>query len=252
MMRWVVLTCLLATSPLLSGCHRHDGKAAAVSTPPSKQYIVLVDMSVSRDEKSHLDSLQFLQKLAKNLSYGDEFLVLPVQQNGVRDEGEVTRAMMPSPGIEGRPSPDDEGDLEAERRNASEAVPHFFKEQAKQKLLHTDLLATLAIAGDRIRERKATASEIIILSDMLQSAQSIEMDRAQRMPPKDWVARRKEQRQLPDLKGACIAVIGEDKTSKYDPAIRSFWTEYFGASGAELSARNIWISPPSDMAALCR
>jgi hypothetical protein len=127
------------------------------------------------------------------------------------------------------------------------AVDSFFEPLMPTRGQHTDILTTLQIAGEQLRDSEGRASTLLLLSDMLQSAQGIEMEKLTRMPRTDWVTKQKRLGLIPNLSGACVLVVGADATKESGVRIRRFWQQYFDAAGSTLAdTRYRATAPPAD------
>jgi hypothetical protein len=86
---------------------------------------------------------------------------------------------------------------------------------------------------------------VYLFSDMLQSGREIEMEGLRRMPAEDWVETRRASARLPDLDGVCVVVIGARIDTDASQKVKSFWSEYFKATGANLYDHNYSLRPVS-------
>jgi len=217
----------------------------------TRQYIVLIDLSASRDNESRNEAQQFVQKLTNSLDFGDQLILLPIQQEGLTDHEKVGVFTVSSVRTPGYMTSTDRGNREGDRQTAFDHVKNYFDIPAGVKIQHTDIFATLALAADYVHDSKATSSEILILSDMLQSDRKFEMQHLQRMPTHQWISSQSAAGQLPRLAGACIAIIGEDRTSKDDPKIREFWADYFQQAQAKLRPEDVRPTAPASPDDIC-
>jgi len=70
----------------MSGCSKASatpGRSEAISSP--RQFIILLDLSMSRSDVVRNEGVDFLNRLSNNLHFGDRVTVLQVQQTGLID-----------------------------------------------------------------------------------------------------------------------------------------------------------------------
>lgn len=247
-MKKLAVTALLVTSGLC-GC-KHETVAVHQHTP--KQYVVVVDLSVSREQEVLNEDQQFVARLASQLDFGDQIVLLQMQQANLSDSPLRMAFEMPTT-RKGKASPRDRQDLSGEQQTVEDSVPEIFKSKDNAKVQHTDIFATMDVVGEKVHDRgDAQSSEIILLSDMLQSAEGYEMEHLAHMPKNGWIAESARSGKLPHLPGACVAVIGEDTSSRDAPQIREFWQRYFAAAGAHLADEDVRRTAPDSVQSLCR
>lgn len=99
---------------------------------------------------------------------------------------------------------------------------------------NTDIFSTLHDVEAEIRAYPDRRPILYVFSDMLQSDDRIEMEGLRNMPDDGWVQQRDEAGRLPDLEGVCVYVAGARTDTWASQQVRSFWRDYFEATGAEL------------------
>ncbi|MCG8467175.1 MAG: hypothetical protein MJB57_03065, partial [Gemmatimonadetes bacterium] len=107
----------------------------------------------------------------------------------------------------------------------------------------TDILSTLHDVAAELRAYPEHVATLYLFSDMLQSNRQIDMEGLRRMPPAGWVEEAKSDGRLPDLTGLCVVVVGARVDTEAAQRVKSFWTKYFGATGANLQDRNYVLRP---------
>jgi hypothetical protein len=202
---------------------------------------------LSRNDDTLNQDKAFLKGMIQNLCLGDQIVLQQVHYNGPHDDAKHWSQTMPSPA-----NPDfvaqDEKDHLAETIDAvKEIAPHYFDSNHGQSVMHTDLFATLKDAGEFAGDGGNRSRIILLLSDMLQSADGIEMQRLARMPRPDWIEKQSRMGNLPSFNGACVCIVGGDQT----PAVRNFWKGYFMATGASLTDKNYRSTVPLQGAQIC-
>lgn len=237
---------------VLPACGTGDGAgqtrnadAATGATPVSsepRQWIILVDRSASRAPHMLGEGKGFIERLIDTIGYGDEIVLIEVHQGSATEAVQRWSGVVPpleDPRFE---SATDRRRLESIRQGARAVVDEFF--EGKPSLANTDLFSTLHVVAEYVRDANGRKPFLLILSDMLQSANGIEMHRLRRMPDKAWIDAQREAGLLPDLSGVCVGVIGADPTTREGATVQRFWIDFFAAAGARLDERNYRIVPP--------
>lgn len=223
------------------------GASAAPATP--RQWIVLVDLSGSRASHMLVEGKSFLKALVERIGYGDEIVLIEVHQGSATENVQRWSGSVPpleDPTFE---TVRDRQRLEGVRQGALAVVDEFFEREARAA--NTDILSTLHVVAEYVRDANGRRPVLIVLSDMLQSANGIEMERLRRMPEAGWIEAQREAGLIPELPGVCVGVIGADATTSNGAAVRKFWMDYFAAAGAELNERNYRIVAPAAGALGC-
>jgi hypothetical protein len=220
--------------------------------PPPRQTIVAVDLSGSQAQSSLSASREVVERLIQSISYGDRFGILEMNQTGVR--GDLRRYLDSVPALADTTfiTSIDRDNLEGTRAALMALVPLVFDTAKTGKIAHTDILSTLFVAGEYVRDTGGRPTTLFLLSDMLQSAGGIEMSKQKRMPRPDWIAKQKAQGTLPDLRGVCVVVIGADASTDDGVAVRKFWSDYFKATGAELQSDDWRLLAPGAGVPACQ
>lgn len=213
----------------------------------TRQYLVVIDISSSRNDETLAQDKEFLKAMIQNLCLGDQIVLQQAHYNGPHDDAKHWSQTMPSPANSDFVA-QDETDRLAETIDAvKEITPRYFNSNGGQPVQHTDLFATLNDIGEFAGDGGNRSRIILLLSDMLQSADGIEMQSHGHMPPADWIAKQKRMGDLPNFNGACVYVVGGDQTSE----VRSFWKAYFTATGASLTDKNYRSTVPLQGAQIC-
>lgn len=216
-----------------TGC----GSADAV-VEPARQWIVAIDLSGSQTPQRLEENKRFLHQLIDQVSFGDQIIFLEVHRQGLEEKVRRWSAAAPALVAADFVSSSDRDRLTGIRRAAHSIVPVFFDPGEAGRAEHTDLFSTLHVAAEYVRDAKGRRPTLVLLSDMLQSANGIEMQSLARMPAPGWVARQQAAGTLPKLGGVCVVVIGADPTTSAGLAVREFWSGYFRAAGAALRPEN--------------
>src|SRR4051794_34931577 len=121
---------LLLLGLLVAGCKEAPVSASDLAGPKSQELIVLVDLSASRSQEMKADARSFLHDEVNKLSFGDNLVLLEVQQSGLHDHPRQSIIKMPVLRDPGFISARDESYLHAAQNGAVIAVDSFFKPQA--------------------------------------------------------------------------------------------------------------------------
>ena len=235
------ILCTLGGILLLAGCSGSsaESRTAASADEVPEQTIVALDLSGSQTPGRLHESRMALDEVIDELGYGDRVVLIQVHQRQAQEEGARRwTETLPRP-TAGQPA----NSLDAERaeriRDAARAVAtEFFDAEAAGHIPTTDLFATLHIAAEYARAEPDRHTTLVLLSDMLQSAHGVEMDRAGGVPPAEWLEAQARAGVLPRLGGVCVVVIGADATSAHGIQVRDFWRAYMTAAGASLREEN--------------
>jgi hypothetical protein len=232
----------------LTACGGSGGSAeAAVPARTSTQYVVAVDLSTSLTptERAHHETL--LKALAADLDYGDQLVLVKAHAAGVRDTSTVRTVSMPE--LRGsRPLQQEKDALGLQRQTAEMAVTSLFKNAPTHG---SDLFATLHSAGERARENNGKRKVLFVLSDMLQCAGSVCMERADGLRDSAWIAVQKQEGLVPPLDQVCVSVVGADASTSHGVKVRQFWNDYFRTAGASFSPNRYMHSASSPAVLRC-
>jgi hypothetical protein len=230
------LTIVLAGA--IAGCGAENPGQHSVATERTpRQVIVLVDLSGSRAAHMLIEGRRFMDEVITDLDFGDRLVLLEMHQRSPVDDVRRWTDSIPLPPDPSYVTTRDRRMADGVREGARAVVEKFFTPPTGPAP-HTDIFSTLQVAGEYVRSAGDRATTVVLLSDMLQSANGIEMEGARAMPGRGWVDERKTTARLPRLEGACIGVIGADASTENGKAVQEFWQYYFEAVGARLDERN--------------
>ena len=226
------------------GANASEPGADPAPATQSREVVAVVDFSGSQTTHAVREARAYLEKVVEGLSYGDRFVLLEMYRTGSRDSVGKFVQDMPQPIRPGAITSYDRRELDAAKRGVLNALPIFFDPRFVGSVATTDILTTLHIASEYLRDAGARKKELVLLSDMYQSTPALEFESARRMPGDGWIASQEAGGLLPSLDGACVVVIGADPTTAEGQRVRVFWTDYFEAAGAELDPGNYRLRPP--------
>ena len=225
---------LLAALALAAGCSNDD--AAGNSPPaPARQYVLLLDLSGSQTAAKREAAQHAVSEMLARLGPGDRVVLMQVHQGSASEDGAVRWTDTVPHMLGAEPTTLDRERAERVRRAARSVADNIFAQGTAGRLPTTDLFSSLHVAGEYVRDAGGRRSTLVLLSDMLQSANGVDMERAGGVPSAAWITQQQGAGLLPRLRGACVAVIGADATSPAGVRVRRFWQAYFSAAGARLA-----------------
>jgi hypothetical protein len=120
---------------------------------------------------------------------------------------------------------------------------HYTKDEGRDNFKGTDILSTLHDVAAEARAYPDHKTTVVIFSDMRQATDEINMEGVLRMPPDGWIETRKSEGRLPDLSNVCVVVAGARTDTSDGQTVKSFWSQYFSATGAKLLDSNYAYRP---------
>ena len=216
----------------------------SLAPAPARLVVAVVDFSGSQTTHAVRESRAYLDKVVEGLGYGDRFVLLEMYRTGSRDSVGKFVQDMPRTRVAGRETSYDQRELEAAKAGVKNALPIFFDPRFVGSIGTTDVLTTLHIASEYLRDAGEREKQLVLLTDMYQSTPEFEFEGARRMPGEGWADTQAEAGLLPDLRDACVVVIGADPTTPAGQRVRRFWSTYFAAAGAQLDVANYRVRAP--------
>lgn len=227
----------LGAALAIAGCSSSGAEPVGTGTLRGTLYVVGVDVSGSRTPTQLREGQQLMNSVIDRMTNGDKLVVVQTYQAGTdasgRWEGEIPPARKP-----GQPNGADKKKAQQFRNTAQLITATFFDSTQTKHVMTTDLLFTIGRAADLAKAAEGRQTRLILMSDMLNATPELNMERKGGVPDASWVAQRKAQGRLPDLRGVCVAVAGAKVSSALGVTTRAFWTSYFEAAGARLYADN--------------
>lgn len=220
------------------GCGDANAGASRPAAPAPRQITVAVDISGSRNAQELREEREMLDRVIDEARFRDRLILIQMHEHGVRQAAQRWADTMPAALRESNPTAGDEARLANARHAAHAVVPAFFDSTRIGKVPQTDIFATLHTAAEYARDAAGRRPVLVLLSDMLQSADGVEMSRLDGVPNADWIRRRKAAGLVPNLTGVCVLVIGADFSTPLGVKVRKFWMDYFTVAGARLTEAN--------------
>jgi hypothetical protein len=207
--------------------------AAATTSGSARQLILAADISPSQPQEVLHGHAQLASELVTRLSFGDRLVVLQVRDKGVSAADKGRSLTAPVAKNTRKVLASDRRQLSAFHKTAVQMTKEVIDPAKSKALANTDLLATLQIAGQYVQDN-GRKPVIVIMSDMLQTVGGYNFEKAA-PPSNDWIVHRKNAGLIPDLRGACVVVVGADVTTSKALQIRQFWEAYFRAANARVA-----------------
>lgn len=111
-----------------------------------------------------------LEHLVKTLNFGDEIVLLQLQQLGLLDHPKRWPVIMPERKGSFFDSSRDKASLASKLKSVILALPSFFKSVDGATVLHTDIFTTMQLVGEYVHDGGGRSTTLVLLFDMLQSA----------------------------------------------------------------------------------
>ena len=220
----------------VNGCAHVDANMrGSTSEPRSSLTAILLDRSGSRSQLEINQDRQLLSEVINGLGFGERLLIEEVHREGRKDGAPRWMTEMPVPNDSTVLTAVDNESLRRARSAAVVAVAAVFDSSRPNR---TDLMATLFDVGELARQTPSPYWRVLMLSDMLQSTHDVNMEAPDGIPNAGWISEEKRQGFIPDLAGACVVVVGADRSTDHGKRVFTFWRQYFQAAGTDLSTSN--------------
>ena len=236
---------LVAVGLVAPGC---SGGAAADregGSGPAELAIFVYDRSTSIEDYQLELSRQLTNQRIAALEHGDRIAAFQVLQLTLAEPPRRWSQQVPEREFADRAIARDSITLARFLQDARDYLRPFSDPAERNNIDGTDLLSTLHDVGEEVRAHPDQAATLYLFSDMLQSNRMIDMEGLRRMPPNGWVENALASGLLPDLRGLCVIVVGARMDTEAAQRVRSFWAEYFDATGATLLDENYTHRPVS-------
>jgi hypothetical protein len=229
---------LPAVALVAAACGNANAIPQDASTLPARQVIVALDLSGSQSQAKREEAQRVVGAVIDGLRVGDRIVIMQVHERSAAEDQAIRWLdSIPRPRTAQLTSFDREA-LENVKRAARRVTSTIFSQEHAGSLMTTDLISTLHVAAEFMHGAPHRTTTLVLLSDMLQSANGISMERPNGIPSADWVRRQQEAGLVPSLEGACVSVVGADATTAAGVKVRQFWRGYFESAGARLPDRN--------------
>lgn len=195
-------------------------------------YVIGVDVSASQTPTRRQEGQELVHGVVGRMNFGDRITVVETYRARSDSAGQwsdsAPRARGPRPATQ-----HERTRLQMFRQRARMMAGSFLAVDPSRPAMTTDILATVQRAADYAHAADGRRTTLLLISDMLNATGELDMERAGGIPGAGWVAERKAQGRLPDLRGVCVVVAGADVSSRRGVAAREFWERYFRATGGD-------------------
>jgi hypothetical protein len=232
---------------LLTACGGDAGGEPAAEASPTRQphqIIYAYDRSTSITA-AELDGYKTLtNQTLEYLDHGDRIVAVELLQLSLAEKPPRWSQDVPKREFTNREMSSDSVSRARFLKDARDYIgQHFAADAGRENFLGTDILSTLHDVAAEARAYPDHKTTVVLFSDMRQANDEINMEGMQRMPPADWISKRKAEGRLPDLSGVCVVVAGARTDTSDGQAVKAFWQEYFTATGATMLDTNYSYRP---------
>jgi hypothetical protein len=232
---------------LLAACGGDaGGEPAADAAPPRQahQIIYAFDRSTSITAAELEEYKKITNQTLEYLDHGDRVVAVELLQLSLAEKPARWSQEVPKREFTDRDMSSDSVNRARFLRDARDYIgQHYAQDAGRENFLGTDILSTLHDIAAEARAYPDHKTMAVIFSDMRQANDEINMEGMLRMPPADWISKRKAEGRLPDLSNVCVVVAGARTDTSDGQAVKAFWQEYFTATGATLLDANYSYRP---------
>ncbi|MCL7956797.1 MAG: hypothetical protein M8860_12530 [marine benthic group bacterium] len=236
--------------PLLAGCGTPEGNAAAgegeggtIARSTPELVVFVYDRSSSIEDHQLKLARDLTNDRIRKLDHGDRIAAHELLQLSLDEPPKRWSETVPKRQWTEQAMTRDSVIRARFLRDAQDYLVVFTDTTGRAEIDGTDILSTMHDVAADLRAAPNRQAVLYVFSDMLQSNRTIDMEGLRRMPPASWVADQVSKGTLPDLTGLCVVVIGARVDTEASQRVKSFWDEYFEATGANLTERNYTLRP---------
>jgi hypothetical protein len=246
----VLLLGAVALLPLLGGCGTPEGNAAAgegeggTAVKSTPELVVFVyDRSSSIEDHQLELARQLTNDRIRKLDHGDRIAAHELLQLSLDEPPKRWSETVPKRQWQEMAMSRDSTIRARFLQDAQDYLIVFTDTTGRSEIDGTDILSTMHDVAADLRAAPNRMAVLYVFSDMLQSNRTIDMEGLRRMPSSSWISQESSKGTLPDLAGLCVVVIGARVDNDASQRVKSFWDEYFEATGARLIDRNYTLRP---------
>jgi hypothetical protein len=240
----------LVALPLLGGCGTSEGNAAAgegeggsIARSTPELVIFVYDRSSSIEDHQLKLARDLTNDRIRKLDHGDRIAAHELLQLSLDEPPKRWSETVPQREWTEQAMSRDSVIRARFLRDAQDYLVVFTDTTARSEIDGTDILSTMHDVAADLQAAPNRQAVLYVFSDMLQSNRTIDMEGLRRMPPSSWVTDQASKGTLPNLTGLCVVVIGARVDTEASQRVKSFWDEYFGATGAKMLERNYTLRP---------
>ena len=236
---------VLSTVWVVTACRGGNAADVEDSTPEEKSELVIFVFDRSTSIPDH--TLELARDLTAErlgeLDHGDRLAAMQLLQLSLAEPPKRWAQQVPDREVERHEIARDSVNRARFIQDARAYLASFSEAEGRDNINGTDILSTLHDVGEELRAYRDHDATLYLFSDMLQSTRVIEMEGLRAMPPAGWIKQARDRGMLPDLTGLCVVVIGARVDTEASQRVKSFWDEYFEATGATLLDENYMLRP---------
>lgn len=215
----------------------------AEGRPARTLAIFVYDRSTSIPDYQLAAARRLTDRRVRDLGHGDRIAAMEVLQRSLAEPPRRWSQPVPEREFPGREIASDSVSRARFLRDTRDYLRAFTDTAGRGRINGTDLLSTLHDVAAHLRASPDREAVLYVFSDMLQVNRVMNLEGLRRPPPPDWVGTSDRAGKLPDLSGLCVVVVGARIDTEAAQTVKSFWEEYFRATGAELRGEN-WMYRP--------
>jgi hypothetical protein len=232
---------------LVAACGGNAGDEPAAEAEPARQphqIIYAYDRSTSITTAELQEYKKITDQTLAFLDHGDRVVAVELLQLSIAEKPARWSQEVPQREFADRELSSDSVSRARFIKDARDYIGlHYAQDAGRENFLGTDILSTLHDIAAEARAYPNHKTTVLIFSDMRQATDEINMEGMIRMPPPDWISKRKAEGRLPDLSNVCVVVAGARTDTSDGQAVKAFWHEYFTATGATLLDSNYSYRP---------
>ena len=214
--------------------------AEAVRTPEHVAFVF--DRSASIQEPQILNAYELMRARIGTLTHTDRITAMELLQRSIVEVPTRWSEDVPRRERSDLVLASDSVAVDRFLRDATAYLRAFADPTGRDEIMGTDILSTLHDLAEEFRVRNDTRKTLYLFSDMLQSTDVIEMEGGS-VPSANWIAGAAREGIVPDLTGVCIVVVGARVDTRAGQRVKTFWKNYFEATGATLLDANYSYRP---------
>jgi len=241
---------MAAAIPLLGGCGTPEGNAAAgegergTTIKSTPELVVFVyDRSSSIEDHQLELARQLTNDRIRKLNHGDRIAAHELLQLSLDEPPKRWSETVPQRQWQEQAMSRDSTIRARFLQDAQDYLVVFTDTTGRSEIDGTDILSTMHDVAADLQAAPNRKAVLYVFSDMLQSNRSIDMEGLRRMPSSSWVSQEEGKGTLPSLSGLCVVVVGARVDNDASQRVKTFWEEYYEATGATMIDRNYTLRP---------
>lgn len=240
---WAGAALALFAGAACTDLSRADGGSAENNEGPPQLLILVYDRSTSVTEHQLEHAQELASERIGELDHGDRIVAIELLRQSLAEEPDRWSQRVPEREYQNRDMVRDSVTRTRFLRDVQDYLARFADPEDRDDIDGTDILSTMHLVEEEIRAYPDHEPTLVLFSDMLQANRVMNMEGLVRMPSDNWVQTQASRGTLPDLSGLCVVVVGARKDTRASQIVRTFWTDYFEVTGADLREDNYTHRP---------